>query len=614
MRVLPSVLTNNTSSSDTGAPVPTITTNVVDPVLDASVACYVTFSKGPIIGFTSADITVTNCTVSNFTQRAGTNNIWDFDLNPVIDGDFTAQIGAGTCTWNTISNSASTLFSRTYDSGASYDLVDANVSFDGLFRGHIYGVSDCNDLLSATNVAGMEMLFTKYNFGATMFANGDNTQNRNIHKFGRLNFGCIVIGSLAGGNNSSTVIPLITNVRGGLAPSTMSYKNGVTDYSALMLPYFILGRNSGYETKFGSQLAKEFGGIAQASLNPRQSTFRYDYYAKTTQSNYYESSLDIGITGASSLLEDYIGEVKNVNGWFTDFVHWHWQIADYPEIYLSKLDSLIGSDDVARLTHQEFAEGSVIIDSVDSVTASGNTITVHHSKKFTSPAAPYDAITTPCWVRLDTTGSVFEGEDIACNNGLRIRSMGSNIFYIPIILDFDNATTTVSIGISAGPDYVNLNAIDIQRSGTTITTDQLCKLKIWRWAKPTTLGTSVTSVAIPTTDNTTVNMTTQTGLSVSVGTTVKVLNDSTHYFYATVLSYTSGTGEISLSSSSNTGTGTFASWTIQRWTHRLSASEVQIFVDNFDTSFTMTTSPDTTNFFYAYGAINKDSRSTVKEE
>ncbi len=605
------ILTNNSGNVDLGVPTPRIDTDVIDPVLTTSVLCYVTFNKGPISGFTSADFTLTNCTLSDFTQLA--SNIWSFNLNPQIDGTFTAKINAGVCTWSGIANLASSTFTRTYDSGASYNLTSSNVAFDGKYRGHDYGVSDCNDLLSATNQAGMELLFAKYNFGCTQMANGNNQANRDQHKFGRFSFGCITSGNLASGNDSATVIPLITTVRQGAAPTVQSYKNGVTDYSSLMLPYFILGRNSGYETAFSTTLNVSFGMSTQAERNPEQSTFRCDYYLKNTNTNYFVGSLDTGITGASSKLSQYIAAAKAAGGWFRNFVHHHWQVSEYFETYLQSLNAAIGSDDVARLTHQELGEYCLIKNSVDSVSASGNVITVNHTKKFTSaPAAPYSNITTPCWVKVDISGTVFAGHDIAASNGLRIRKISSTVFYVPVVLNFNNTSTTVSIGISTSPDYVNLNDITINRSGTTVTTDQPCKLFVKRWAKPTNLGTSVTSMTIPTADNQSFTMTTNTSLGLAVDTELRILADSNNWFYAQVVSNVGTT--LTVSCSGKSGSGTFSSWTVQRFFHRRTAADVQLFNDSFDTSFTLAATPDTTNYNYAFGAINRDSKSNVLEQ
>jgi hypothetical protein len=75
-------------------------------------------------------------------------------------------------------------------------------------------------------------------------------------------------------------------------------------------------------------------------------------------------------------------------------------------------------------------------------------------------------------------------------------------------------------------------------------------------------STSTTSVAIPTAVGTSVTFSTQTGLSYTAGQYLRIANDATHFFDASVISYNSSTGSLVTSSLSNFGTGTFASWTI----------------------------------------------------
>lgn len=75
-------------------------------------------------------------------------------------------------------------------------------------------------------------------------------------------------------------------------------------------------------------------------------------------------------------------------------------------------------------------------------------------------------------------------------------------------------------------------------------------------------GTSSTSIDIPTSGTTPIVITTQAGLNYQNGQVVRVFNDSSHYFWATVTSY-SGTS-LTVTRLSNTGTGTFTSWHISQ--------------------------------------------------
>lgn len=596
----PAIINNNKGSIDSVAPSCVIETAVPDPVLTDSALCYVTFSKGPITGFTSGDVSLTNCTLSDFTQIS--HNRWSFVLNPTIDGTFTAVINAGTCAWTSnsgasISNLVSNTLSKTYDSGASYDLQNAaEISKLEHYRGHAYSITHCNDLLATTSVQGIELLMTKYNFGATHYANGNNVMNQNIFHFGRCDFGTI-------SNTYADFLTreaLITALRDG-APSTVaSYKNGDDSYSASMIPEVLNDRNSEYGGVPPSYSFIAYTGLTATDLSTRGVSFRHDYYNKVTTTSYYLSTLATG----DSRLASYIAQVISTNGWFSDFVHWHWQTGNYYKHYLAQLTTAIGVTDAFRGTVNQVAEYYFVKESVDSISGNGNVITINHTKDYAT--SPYTNITTPLWIKLDVTGTVFAGEDIALSNGLRPRQISANVFYIPVVLDYSGNQTTVSVGIATVPSYVNLTPPVASRTGSAVTCDQEVKYSIWRVPKPTALASSVTSATIPTTDNTTVNLTVATGLTIAAGTQVRVLADGSNYFYANVTSYTSGTGALVLSSFPDAvGSGSHSSWTITRYYHELEATEVERSF-TYATSYTILATLDESNYTYYVGVINRD--------
>jgi hypothetical protein len=72
--------------------------------------------------------------------------------------------------------------------------------------------------------------------------------------------------------------------------------------------------------------------------------------------------------------------------------------------------------------------------------------------------------------------------------------------------------------------------------------------------------TSKTSLALVASGS--VTLTVETGLKYSVGQVAIIANDTTHYMIGTVSSYSSTTGQLSVSISSKVGTGTFTSWTV----------------------------------------------------
>jgi hypothetical protein len=394
-------------------------------------------------------------------------------------------------------------------------------------------------------------------------------------------------------------------VRDGAPPTVSSYKNGDASYADDLVPYILVARNSEYGDPPTAYEFYAYSGLTAATLKSLGSTFRHDYYQKVTTTSYYVGTQATGDTR----LGQYIDYVESQAGWFSDFVHWHWQVGNYPKHYFTQLISAIGAGDPFRGTHGQVAEYYFVKESVDSISGSGNTITINHTKDFAT--SPYTNITTPLWIKLNTTGSVFEGEEIALSNGLRPRKISANVFYIPVVLDYSGSSTEVQVGIATVPDYVELTPPVASRTGSAVTCDQEVKYTVYRVAKPTSLSTSVSSVTIPTTDNTTINMTIGTGLTIAAGTQVRVLADGSNYFYANVTSYVSGTGALVLSSFPDAvGSGTYASWVLTRYTHELGATVIERSFD-YATSYTILATLDEVNYTYYVAVINRDGISST---
>lgn len=118
-----------------------------------------------------------------------------------------------------------------------------------------------------------------------------------------------------------------------------------------------------------------------------------------------------------------------------------------------------------------------------------------------------------------------------------------------------------------------------------------------RWSRDVSIGTSTTSIAIPTTHATVVTFTTQTGLRIKSGDTLKIQHDPTHYIRAQVTSYVSSTGVVTCNSFVNVGTGTYSgasAWTI--YNAGLEYTDNWIFnekskyeLQDFDTTITLPT-------------------------
>lgn len=584
---------------DTSPPVLFISTTDNNPLIGGTfITATITVGSKPVTGFTIADFTKVNCTLSNFVSV----DVFTYTVrvSPTVAGAFSIQIPAGTCVdLRGTSNLASNILSMTYINTSSSDLENAAViSLSQHYRGHTASFTDCNDLLSSLSIQGMELIYSKYNTGVTMFATTDNASNEAMYQFGRCDFGIITLSTDA----YAAINAAITTLRGS-APSVGSYKNGNDSYKADMVARTLYERNSNFEA-VNQTLPTQYTGLSDVQMSSRGVTFRNDYYAKTTGTSYYRGIQSLG----DSRLASYVSTILSTNGWYTNFVHWHWQVMNYPEYYQEQLALNLGAADVFKGSVNQVVEYYWAKEAVTSVSGLGSTLTVNHTKDY--PGSPYSSIGTPVWIKIDTTGSNYAGNDIACSNGLRIRKISANVFYVPVLLDFTGSSTSVVVATTTSPNYVNLNQPVINRTGNSVTVDQSCKLTIFKVHKPTSLATSTTSVVIPTADNTTVNLTVATGLTIPVGATLRVSNDSTHYFYASVLSYTSGTGALSIASSGNLGTGTFASWTVETYFHLVTATIVERQLNQV-TSYTILATLDNTNYTYYVAAINADGMSAV---
>jgi predicted outer membrane repeat protein len=160
--------TDETYTVDTVSPTVTLTSTTPNPTNSSPIPVTVSFSEA-VTGFTAADITVSNGTVSNF---AGSGTTYTFDLIPSGDGLVTVTIAAGAATDAAGNgNLAAAPFSRTYDatrpSVVSITRADPNptnaasVRFTVTFSEDVTGV-DVNDFrlittgsISGANITGV---------------------------------------------------------------------------------------------------------------------------------------------------------------------------------------------------------------------------------------------------------------------------------------------------------------------------------------------------------------------------------------------------------------------------------------------------------------------------
>lgn len=140
-------------SADNAAPTVIISTSAVSPV-GVPITEYMTVSKWPLTGVTSSDITLVNCSISNFTQltnQQGTPaNIWSYLVTPTADGAFSTSVTSNKFTDSGgHNNTASNTLTLTYTSGS---FIPSNISPD-LWMDMVYQYGFSNSLGQPNTVA-----------------------------------------------------------------------------------------------------------------------------------------------------------------------------------------------------------------------------------------------------------------------------------------------------------------------------------------------------------------------------------------------------------------------------------------------------------------------------
>jgi hypothetical protein len=347
--------------------------------------------------------------------------------------------------------------------GVSQPSLDgATFSVAKHYRGHVASFSENTDNYRT----GVEMLACKYNMGTTFFYSSFGTPSVEMNQFGRLTFANYIHSG-----TFETANEKVTQVRNGIPPSCCSYAGGLTSYAESMKPLMIGGRNSHSEYTGFPETNYETGQTASQLIN-RASTFRTEYYLLTTRGEPPEPWED-----GEAFLESIVPDVLSEGAWYSQFCHWNRYQTDEIITYFEKLNDLIGAADVFRGSWDMVMEYYWAREAVDSVSFFENTLLVNHSKKYED--SPYHLITTPVWIRVDLSETGFAGKDIIISTGERIRNMGSDVYYIPVHLNYENEQSSVKVMISTSPRYVNLATPNVSILGNVVTSDQPVKLTLW---------------------------------------------------------------------------------------------------------------------------------------
>lgn len=339
------------------------------------------------------------------------------------------------------------------------------------YRGHVASFSEISD--GGSLDYNGELLLCKYNLGGTNSRVGIAGQSEaiDLYNFGRLDI-AFKITALSEYNDKHTTIAAS---RGGNEPTVISYTGGNDDNKLDFLPYILGGRNS--EPFNGSNDIRYGAGLTDVDLISRAGAFRFQDYSSI--SSYRKGTFAAGMT----VLDGLVASVISGGGWYSQFCHWNdFTLESYQlEDYFSHLAGELTGEDVYKGSYNSIVEYYFVKEAIDTVTANGDTVTIEYSKKY--PGSPYGFITTPSWIKVDLTGTNYAGKDIMVSHGGKIRSVGSDVYYISIDLDFDETEVSFNIFITTTPSYINLNMPSVNRTGQSVTSDIPVKITLFNKLK-----------------------------------------------------------------------------------------------------------------------------------
>lgn len=448
-----------------------ITTAAISPVAGTAGVTYIDVTitaNKPVSGLVVGDITPTNCGALNFTAIDA--RIYTVRVTPTAAGTFSILIPANSCVdsrgnQNTASNTLSLTFADA--SSYVYNLQNAaSITKPKHFRGHTEGsfAEDSDD-----STPGFEMFCMRENLGGSQNFGVGVQRAADSYSLGRHD-----IGAYTNSVNYATAVSNITAARNGNPPTTGAYATGTDTYKAAMKALVLEMRN----TKWFDDEVNYESGITDDSWSSRKPTLSFANYCMQKDGtnpvyNFVSGSNADGYTKLDAL----IPSVWAASAYYRNFMHAEWYYGDYTKDYFAYMNTKLTGHDVFRGRVKDIVEYYWIREAITSITGLGSTITINYAKLY--PSSPYQNITTPAWVRVDLTGTVYAGQNITTSHGGRIRSLGSNVYVISCPLNWSNTSATFDILITPTANYMNLTKPVANRSGNNITSDQPCKFILY---------------------------------------------------------------------------------------------------------------------------------------
>lgn len=348
------------------------------------------------------------------------------------------------------------------------DLQNATLSKPKHARGHVASFSEAGDGYSN----GFELMIGLYNlggdsnFGATV-ANATNAYATGI----------IDIQAYTNSITYEATINDLATARNGNKPIASAAASGDMTYKAAMKSLVLYFRNALRESN-GTKQEGYNDGITDDDWIDRASTIWFeDYCMKVNGQNFAGGT---NIQGYEKL-DTIVSEVISGELWYTNHMHQSQYVGDYPKDYFAGINSRLGSSDVYRAGIGDVLQYYWIRTSISSITGLGSLITVNYSKIY--PSSPYENITSPAWVKVDLSGTQYAGRQITTSHGGKIRSMGNDVYYISVNLDYTTTSVSFSILESISPLYINLDQPVLNIVGNSVTCDQPVKIALFRKLK-----------------------------------------------------------------------------------------------------------------------------------
>lgn len=329
----------------------------------------------------------------------------------------------------------------------------------------------------------------KYNIPLTVFDFQNRGQDQiDSYKMGRIDYGVYTnsCNSRVEKSPRSFIIEyinIITKIREGKRPSTLSYGCGIDTYKNEVRDLFLMGRNSlssnhdnsfsNYDSNFDNLQDTSCSILSQIS---RPSTTRYFHLVKEKNN----SGLEI--------VKEHIEKTYKTGGFYTDFCHWqafkHYKIpVGELAIHFKNMGEAFDSLNVFRGSYNDIAEYYFAKQAVDKTSVIRKKkkiiISVSASKKGNYD---YSLISTPVSIRIEFTNNRLSNYNFKSVKGGNIRKMEDGDLIIELKTNFiaDKIIISDTLIIVKDPNYLNFSVPQLIIENNIVQSDQKVKITVFK--------------------------------------------------------------------------------------------------------------------------------------